>query len=209
MMANICQYRPDVVYFAGRGAQLEEFVDAFPGRPCKDHHINIVTGDSAANLANQLTAEFIAGLRSDVTLRYTGLAHPGAWAAGLRGFTPAHLDPGNDCEHCFGRVFEGEPQDDGRAIMGYDAMLVALGAIDATHQGASQKDADTHRSEMIQNWDRFHDARAIPGASGWISLKDGNPQAKAITILELTPEGVRFNAVSSGSPDGRPFVPPP
>ncbi|HZN16996.1 MAG TPA: hypothetical protein VFB84_02235 [Micromonosporaceae bacterium] len=215
MMANICQRRPDVIYYAGRGAELEELVKAMAGRPCRDLHVDIVTGDSAAHLANRLTGqaadqELVNSLRSNITLRYTGLAHPGSWKAGLGdAFTPGSLSIDNSCEHCFRGLFPSEQQDDGRAIMAHDAMLTAITAVQyATGQtDPRQQDPGTYRGEMVQQWNQFHGIRAVPGASGWISLYNGLPQHKPIPILELTPDGVRFITVTSPSADGRPYVP--
>ncbi|HET8683244.1 MAG TPA: ABC transporter substrate-binding protein [Micromonosporaceae bacterium] len=214
MMANVCQHGPDVVYYAGRGGDLGLFVKAMAKRPC-DLHIDIVTGDSAANLANQLNGpavdtELVASLKSNITLRFTGLAHPDIWHSS---FVPA-LKPNYlrlECEHCFHGLFPNERQDDGRAIMAYDAMQLTITAVQHAigQTDPRQHDPSTYRGEMVQRWSQFHGTNAIAGASGWISLQNGVPEHKAIPILELTPDSVRFVRVSASSSDGKPFVPAP
>jgi hypothetical protein len=220
MMPNICQHHPDIVYFTGRSTELGNFLDELPSRPCPKLHIDIVTGDSAASLGNLLAAQLntkdnniTRGLNSNVTLRYTGLAHPGEWpqsdsplAATFALDSVAYFRTGSTCEHCFSSLFSNEQQDDGRAIMGHDAMLTAITAIRfATHD--DQHDLLRYRGEIIQALSQFHNARAVPGASGWISLVAGNPENKAIPILELKPDGVHFIELAAPSPDNKPFVP--
>jgi len=177
--------------------------------------INIVTGDSAANVVNTLAdskpdSALVKALDSHITVRYTGLSHPAVWESGLANARqPDYLKPGKKCQHCFAQLFPTEGQDDGRVIMAHDAMITAIAAIRAIPaQDGDRPDPATWRGSIIQQWNQFHGLQAIHGASGWISLADGNPQHKAIPILEIRKDGVVFITVSSSSPDGKPFIPP-
>ncbi|MGH8908288.1 MAG: ABC transporter substrate-binding protein [Egibacteraceae bacterium] len=217
MMANICQQRPDVVYFAGRGNHLEAFIEALPGRPCPDLRVNLMTGGTGARAAIVLRQQIErgqtplqAGLGANVTFRYTTQAHPGAWAVAPASFSQASIryfqqncpDPA-----CFASLYRGESLDDSGAVIGHDAVVTAVRAI---RSAAGDRDLVTDpitTDEVIQQFNGLHDSFAVPGASGWISLDgDGNPVNKAIPILQLLPDGtVMFVQLSSLLPP--PFTP--
>ncbi len=215
MMASICQQQPDIVYFAGRDTHLEAFVELLPQRPCLDFRVNIVTGDAGAGTVNALNRqlderrpELRAALEANVTLRYTALAHPGAWGTTPSSFSRASIGSfAQDCEGdtCFRTLFLDEPLDDGRAIMGHDAVLTAIEAI---RRSVTQQEPTTDPGKVAQLLGQLRGTNAVPGASGWISFDErGNPIEKAIPILELMPDGtVAF--VQLTSPSGAPFTPP-
>jgi ABC-type branched-subunit amino acid transport system substrate-binding protein len=213
MMYSICQERPDVIYFAGRHTDLANFLEALPNRTCRDLPLRIVTGDDATILTLALRQQLNKGghslrdgLAANVTLEFTALAHPGAWA-GSTAFSPAatgYFRPGSRCADCFATLFPGEALDDGQAIVGHDAVLVAVKAIRST---VGQDKATTSTGEIIQQWNRLHGIEAAPGASGWISLDDnGNPIDKAVPILALAPDGT-VSFVKLSAPEGQPFTP--
>ncbi|MGH8906626.1 MAG: ABC transporter substrate-binding protein [Egibacteraceae bacterium] len=214
MMEDICQQRPDVVYFAGRGRDLADFIEALPGRPCRDFPVNLVTGSAGATTAIVLADGEDAlkdGLESGVTLRYTAHAHPDAWAAMPESFSPdpiEYFQQGCANQDCFTQLFPSDSLDDSGAIMGHDAVVAAVRAI---RSAAGQRDLSADPitlGEVVQSLKGLHGASAVPGASGWISLDgSGNPINKAIPILELHPDGtVAFVALSAAG--GAPFVPP-
>jgi hypothetical protein len=205
MMANICARKPDMVYFAGRGVDLASFVEVLPSRPCPTMKINIITGDSATNLTNRLgNPAFIKGLKSNVSLKYATMAHPGAWThtpAVFPALPVSFFNSGASCDDtCFSTLFPGETLDDGQAVMGHDAVFAAISGI---RLARPQTNPHLYRGAVIQQWNRLNNTRAVPGASGWISLNTtGNPENKAIPIIELTPQGARVVHLGSSSTDG-------
>ncbi|MGH8906625.1 MAG: ABC transporter substrate-binding protein [Egibacteraceae bacterium] len=214
MMSSICQQRPDFVYFAGRGTDLEDFIEALPGRPCPDFLVNLVTGGSAARTAIVLAGGDEAlkdGLESGVTLTYTAQAHPGSWAPGAappNSFSPGAIERflrGCEGPDCFTRLFPDESLDDAAAIMGHDAVVAAVRAIRSAAVGQDLRTDPISPEEVGDALNGLHGDFAVPGASGWISLDErGDPVNKAIPILELHPDGtVEFLALSAA-----PFIPP-
>jgi hypothetical protein len=218
MLPNICQLRPQVIYFAGRTKELISLIRALPARACPDLPIDIMTGDDASDLIiavkDELSTgqqELSEGLQSKVTLRFTSLAHPLAWNDGSNAFSTDAVryfnKPG--AGH-FPTVFPSESLDDGQAIVGYDAMLVTARAIQATT--VSQSDLANAQltiqpGAVIQAFNRLHCATPVAGASGWIFLENGVPADKAMPILQIEQDGtVKF--VQLTSPSGRPPAPP-
>jgi ABC-type branched-subunit amino acid transport system substrate-binding protein len=211
MMPNLCQQHPDVVFFAGRGNELAKFLQALSERQCvATVPIHIMTGDDATSLANLLRreqtanrAEIASGLKANATLRYTALAHPGAWTANPKAFSSALVSYFRDsCDHCFPRLFPGESLDDGQAIMGHDAVALAIWAI---RHAVTSSEPQPAPAAVVQALYRAHGELAVSSASGLISVgEDGSPTNKPVPILELRPDGgVSF--VELSSPTGTPF----
>ena len=202
MMASICNEQPAAIYFAGRGANLPDFLAALAGRRCQQLKIDLVTGDDAVDLTATLRRQLAtgdpggviaAGLRSNITLRYTALAHPGAWSDPQR-FLPASTRIfQQDCVSCFSRIFPEESLDDGAAIVGYDAVLVATYAIrsGAGQQGSIRDgDAAITPGMVLQQMFRINRAAPVNGASGSIAFdEEGKPVDKPIPILLLSANG--------------------
>jgi ABC-type branched-subunit amino acid transport system substrate-binding protein len=209
VIASICLQRPDVVYFAGAGPALEDFIEALPGRPCADFHINLVTGDSPG--VRMDTPALRAGLGSRMTLQYTELAHPGAWDTTPEAFSPASIRYfRQDCvgEDCFINLFRTESIDDGAAVLGHDAVVIALRAIRLAAGPGNLTQNPLTPGEVLQQLSSLHGLNAVPGASGWVSLNNaGDPVDKAIPILAFRPNG-RIEFIELSSPDGGPFRPP-
>ncbi|MGH3915447.1 MAG: ABC transporter substrate-binding protein [Pseudonocardiaceae bacterium] len=212
MLFSICEQKPDVVFFAGRSPELQALVIALPARPCPDFRINIVTADGAVHFATTVArddAELRKGMNANMSVKYTALAHPGSWQESAGSFASGPRDFFQSaCEKCFRTLFPGEfpgqPLNDGGAIIGHDAIAIAIAAI-RTREGTN----DTP-SLIIQEFNRMHGPRAVPGASGWISLDGtGDPINRAMPILEVKPDGaVDFVQLSSSlSSPCRPDVP--
>ncbi|HZA16763.1 MAG TPA: hypothetical protein VE645_07685, partial [Pseudonocardiaceae bacterium] len=92
--------------------------------------------------------------------------------------------------------------DDGGAIIGHDAIVVATKAI----RSAFGEDGD-RPDLIIQQFNGLRGAGAVPGASGWISLdENGNTVNKAVAILLVKPSG-GVEWLGLGSADGLPCVP--
>jgi ABC-type branched-subunit amino acid transport system substrate-binding protein len=201
MMYNICIKQPAAIYYAGRDANLPSFLSTLTERPCPQQKIDLFTGsnavDLAATLRQQLAARnqngIAATLRANISLHYTGLAHPGEWADQQR-FLPASTRIfQQNCATCFTQIFPQEQLDDGAAIMGYDALLVATRAI---RSGISQQDnapvdpAAITPGALLQQMYRINDAAPVNGASGSIAFDEqGKPLDKPFPILQLNPDG--------------------
>lgn len=205
MLPNICQQRPDIIYFAGRGVHLERLMSVLPRRPCPQTPINIMGGDTAVHFANLLAtttdSELSQGLAANASLTYTTLAHPGAWEDSPESFADGAVQPFIDqCERCFHRLFPASSLDNGGAILGYDAVTIVITAVRADGTGGYDP------KMVIQHFNRMHGQLAVPGASGWISLNEDKPVNKAIPILQVRPAGtVEF--VELSSPLGTPCHP--
>jgi ABC-type branched-subunit amino acid transport system substrate-binding protein len=205
MMPDICQQHPDVVFFGGRGPELEAFIEALADRQCQSLQINIMTGDDGVEVQSGLRRQRLQdshalenGLRANVTLKYTALAHPDSWESAPQAFSPATTFYfQRSCADCFRTIFPGDSLDDGQAIMGHDAVIVAVTAIRYTTE-------PTRPASVIQALNRLHGQRAVNGASGLVSLDEhGNPANKPIPVLQLRPDGV-ITFVTLTSPIGSP-----
>lgn len=207
MLPSICQQHPDVIFFAGRSPELEALVEALPSRPCPELPINLMSGDSTVSFATAVAHgghELRNGLMSKASVRYTALAHPQAWEADPGSFAQGSRDSFQSaCSNCFHNHFPGASLDSGSAIMGYDAIITAVTAI-STREGINTKP-----NLIIQEFNRMHGRKAVPGASGWISLDErGKPVNKAVPILEVQADGtVKFEKLSSPRASGEPCRP--
>ncbi len=208
-MANVCLDSPQVIYFAGRGVDLPDFLGPLANRPCASDPVTVVSGDDASLVERSSGIGEVKGdlKRGNIKLVYTGLAHPEAWSLRPQSFSQAAIAPflhGGQYDITFPR----EPLADGQAIMGYDAVLTAVTAARAAAAGPTGVNPVTG-SDVLQMMQGLHGQNAVSGASGLISLDpDGGPRNKAIPIVELMADGsVHTVAVSSRNgtpPDARP-----
>ncbi|RDG36629.1 ABC transporter substrate-binding protein [Streptomyces corynorhini] len=208
-MPNLCLERPDVVYFAGRGRDLPDFLAPLAERQCSGSELTVVSGDDTSQVLqadgfNEVKQSLRKG---NIKLVYTGLAHPGAWTEAPRFFEATAIAPfltGGT----FRTAFRDDKLDDGQAIMGYDAVRTAVKAIRKAVplENSNQK---IERKDVMQNLSLLYDANAVAGASGWISVKNnGSPMAKAIPIIEIDGTGTTTTrAVVSGNGTGTPYLP--
>lgn len=185
-LGQLCQDRPDMVYFAGRGDDLEQFIDALESAPpCSDPltNLDVITGDDGSNLVGQPLA-----LDAPIQVRvfYTGLAAADEW----RKFTPGAENPNSDYQS-FRAAFlkagyDPTDLDDGEAMMHYDAVLTAATAI---HRNAS---AGQKPSAVVLEFNYMGCTQGISGASGLIAYTDTSehaPYDKAMPIMQLTTGG--------------------
>ena len=210
-MTTLCADAPDVVYFAGRGVDLPKFLAPLHDRTCSAKPLIVLSGDDASEVPQTPTFSSIEDTLGSghVRLLYTGLAHPGAWTGGNTSYyapdaVGAFKQPKGSRAFSFPRAFPNESLDDGKAIMGFDAVLTTvLGA---------RKVSGTHHypvsgSGMIQIWQALTGTNAVPGASGYISFgPDGSPQDKALPIIEITATGA-VDIVQATSSGRTPYVP--
>ncbi|WP_280267102.1 ABC transporter substrate-binding protein [Nocardia wallacei] len=198
MMPNVCQARPEVVYFAGRSRHIATLITALAERPCPRDPITVVTGDDLAMYGTPSEAVQVA-LENNVSVIYTGLAHPEAWQRHPESFNGQSVDhftrrtSDRRCELCYRDLFPGEPLDDGFAVISYDAVATAVwGARKmATSEGRPDNlppGSPVTAPEILQVLNRMHGEVYVRGASGTISFDErGNPVNKPVPILRLRP----------------------
>ncbi|MFC0601471.1 ABC transporter substrate-binding protein [Streptomyces palmae] len=177
---QLCDKKPQVVYFAGRGQHLTAFLNAIANRPCQEQEFTVMTGDDTTNLT---AAQIKKAAETKVRVLYTGLAHPAMWskdeygvaAPSARAFQEGGL---------LARWFPNDPRDDGQAIMAHDSVLTAARGIWMAARG--EKVTGEAVGRMFQQMD----SEKVPGASGFLSFgNDGNPLDKAVPILSLDEDG--------------------
>ncbi|MEU2212435.1 ABC transporter substrate-binding protein [Streptomyces hygroscopicus] len=90
MPGQLCDLKPEAVFFAGRGKHLTRFLDAIANRPCQNREFMVITGDDTTNL----TADDLAhAAESKVRVLYTGLAHPDMWRKDPDSVSPPSARP--------------------------------------------------------------------------------------------------------------------
>ncbi|NKY35417.1 amino acid ABC transporter substrate-binding protein [Nocardia speluncae] len=182
MMANICDRKPSTIYFAGRGADALEFLTQLAQRDCREQPIQVMTAD---DMPYHQLADSVAGkaLEGNVTVRYTGLAHPDAWDRNRNEFNPIAIDQFSpECEGpiCY-RAFSDGDVHDFAAVMEHDAVLAA---VQATRWAAVAAGDDVDSNAVGQMMDQMRFNWAFAGASGKLNFIDGLPQGKPILLLE-------------------------
>lgn len=186
---RVCREDLDALYFAGRGQELRQFITAMGGfgQRCP---ITVFSGDDAVGMyadteedAKQRQTFAEAWKRSQVTVRYTALAHPDLWRAGYPGGKANPVPEfAERYEQLTGRA-RGE-LDDGQIIAVHDALLVAGSAI--RDAGPANDDSGSVRQMLLQ----IKKGNEVAGLSGPIHFDDdGNPAAKTLPIVELRPSG--------------------
>lgn len=198
MHADICQDKPDLVYFAGRGADLTSFLTALSqGGACGLSAVDIMTGDDALEMVGKPVPSF-GEMR--VRVFYTAEAAADEWrnspansvnAQNYLAFGKAYTDNGFD------------PADlrNGNVIMTHDAVLAAATA------ARLDPVAITDPSTVAASFLRYACRQTIPGASGEITFDQaGNPVDKAMPIMLLQPNGVPVQQDLAWSA-GQPFDP--
>ncbi|PYC79569.1 ABC transporter substrate-binding protein [Streptomyces tateyamensis] len=205
-MANLCNSSPDVVFFAGRGIHLPRFLEPLSHRSCAGKQVTVISGDDASEVVQSPDIGLVRQdlQQGNITLLYTGLAHPGAWQVRPQSYARTAIEPFQDGGE-FKAAFPQESLTDGQAVMGHDAVLTAVTAIRSAAAGG----APVTGPDVVQMLTSLYGTRAVSGASGLISLgADGNPKNKAIPIVRLTPDAqVSTVAVTSSTgtpPDGHP-----
>jgi ABC-type branched-subunit amino acid transport system substrate-binding protein len=194
MHGDICADHPDVIYFAGRGADLKSFLAALAeAGVCGLGPIDVYTGDDAANIVGDTTLKLPAN--GSVRLFYTALATRDEWhdspytdeASNYAQFDQAFAANG----------FAEADLTDGFAIMAHDAALTAATAI----RRANDVRAVNSIAPFVLG---LHCQNAVPGASGSLAFHDGNPIDKVMPIMEIGPDGTTKQSTLVWS-DGQPF----
>ncbi|WP_371669841.1 hypothetical protein OG985_20690 [Streptomyces sp. NBC_00289] len=212
----VCDTSPgtDTILFAGRHTQLRQFINALGGRGCQDRRFTLLTGDEGSYLTGEKDLDRSA-LAHNLSVRYTALAHPDAWAKDsartggsahdTRILTDLLARSGREPVGPIGPV----PLEDGQLIIAYDALRLAVHGIrEATPEGRTVPPL----ADVGLQWPQVKGSLRVNGASGWICLDvHGNPYDKAVPIVELTPEGgSRFVRIAwpEGKPPSKECLPP-
>ncbi|WBB59192.1 ABC transporter substrate-binding protein [Streptomyces sp. WMMC500] len=181
---QVCRARQelDAVYFAGRGRALRQFVQALGQQPgCT---LAVVSGSSALGLYFDSPDLRRWGDRGP-RIRYTAYAHPESGdAAALADFADrycADFRPGAPRGAC--AAGDG-PLQSGQAIMGHDAMLALVRAVELATgpDGGDPVDAGAVRQMLLQ----LGTTKEVRGLSGPIGFDAyGNPKDKPMAYVEL------------------------
>jgi hypothetical protein len=188
MVTNICSSSAHLVLFAGRGQELAQLLDDLNTSCQTKTPITIVTGDDVTDMPH------VSQEPANVTLYYAGEANPGEWqrgsgsvfADGQRGFA--------QFLHAFTTEFPSGSDNDGDAMIGYDAMLTSITAIRLAGPASPSPGAVIRKLSLLQ------DSGQVLGASGPIDLAAdytlskvaSNPVNKVIPILRWTPSSIEF-----------------
>jgi hypothetical protein len=203
-IGRMCAAKPDIIYFAGRGVDLPDFLSPLTDHSCGGRELVVFSGDDVSqSAAHEGFKEIKQTLNSGkVRLLYTGLAHQEAWkkrTSAYPGLAVKSFETGGR----YRSDFPDETLDDGQAIMGHDAVLTALSGARLVAERPAENGGVTG-SHMIQVWNVLGGSdHAVRGASGLIALdNDGTPERKAVPIIEIKKDGtVHTLDVSAASGD--------
>ncbi|MFJ2110880.1 MULTISPECIES: ABC transporter substrate-binding protein [unclassified Streptomyces] len=208
-MSNLCLAAPDVVYFAGRGRDLPDFLGPLTGRHCKHTRLTVISGDDTSQVLQADGFDDVKQSLRDGNIRllYTGLAHPDAWELAPEFFDAAAVAPFREPDGIYRKSFNDKLVD-GQAIMGHDAVRTAVKVIRMSYSDAKTS-WEVKRGGVKDMLTALSGANAVEGAGGWISLRNnGSPERKAIPVIEIAAGG-RTTAVDvlSGAGSGEPYRP--
>ena len=199
MHGDICALNPDLVYFAGRGSDLRDFVTALlQGGPCADQSpLTIVSGDDTSNLVGREVYNYSSppngfGFPS-MQMFFTGVAAGDEWknanaepqAETLSETTAYDTFASSFSRQKFPPVGTETTDDarlaDGVAMIVHDSVAVAGTA-------AQRNPSATNLIDLIKH---FECTSAFAGAAGYISLDEGtnNPRDKVMPVLQLDASG--------------------
>ena len=187
--SDICYSQAGVVLFAGRGRELGTLLADLGSRPCLTTPITVVTGDDVTDMT--ITPAIEQGLATGVTLEYAGEANPGEWGHGSGAVFQQGQQGYSDFSKTFKSQFPKVLDNDGDAMMGYDAALTSISATRLAGPVPSP-------AAVIEELSALQDSRTVLGASGPIVLsgsyqcpgcQGSNPVGKVIPILLLSPRG--------------------
>jgi hypothetical protein len=192
---RVCESRADVVYFAGRGNDLQGFLTGLATRSCAADRALTVVG--SPDIARQTNTQLWAGQDANMTVIFTGLVSAEMWEKDKAAASGVISDRfSGTCPNCFPTLFPGEKLDDGTAILSHDAVWtveLAILKLSAANPGVSLT-----ASMVAQQLNQLK----VPGASGWICAfdKNHNPVNKAIPVMNIDQNGqLTYKALSSAT----------
>lgn len=185
MHGDICSEKPDLIYFAGRGADLRSFLTALAeGGACGLSSTDVMSSDDATSILGTPLPDF-HGL--PVKVLYTGVATKDEWNNAVPP-QPDDIRDYNDFVSAFLGQHVGAPEDlvDGYAILNHDAVLTAA---TAARQDPSPVSDPMTVADFIGE---FNCLNPVPGAGGKIAFSQhsqGNPIDKVMPIMRIQPDG--------------------
>jgi hypothetical protein len=209
VVLNICgtQPLPDVIYFAGRGDALAQFVELLGTRRCRTSPLTVVTGDDIDTLRDDVRARVPGAMTAlglgNLQVAYTGIAVPEEWGSSAT-FSPvvdSHFI--DTCDTCWtglpdgARVGDGhqlanEKLDDDAGIMGHDATAMAITAIRRVAGGAPGPGQEVSTKAVVQVLYQIRGAESLQGASGELSMSTcGEAENKVFPLLLLKADGTQ------------------
>ncbi|MFJ2900928.1 ABC transporter substrate-binding protein [Streptomyces sp. NPDC087212] len=194
---NICDKRPDVIFFAGRGQHLTTFLNRLANRSCTEQKFTVIAGDDTSNLSR---VQIERAAAKAVHVLYTGLAHRDMWKNApdrVSERSARYFQKGEQMD----RWFPGDDRSDSQDIMAHDAVLTAAHGIELASGGPEVT------GEAVGRMFHQMDGQPVAGASGFLSFhNDGNPRDKAVPILSLNSQGradlVDVTTPEDDQPDG-------
>lgn len=196
---HTCDSGANIVYFAGRGSDLQGFLSGLGKRYCAaSKPLTVLTGSDATELVNSQGALWPQG--TNISVYYTALAHPDMWSKAPDAAAPGIVSSFQDKTDGFFAAFPKEPAkplDDGWAIMYHDAVLTA----ETAAANGFLKNNLPSAGDVAQ---LLYQVR-VKGLSGYICL-DGahDPRNKAIPIVQIDAHGAVSYVALSSSSGGRP-----
>lgn len=176
---NICAVMPKVVFFAGRKADLQDFLNSLGSRTCRDTPLTVVTVDADPNVfGGDVTLQ-----NQKITVVYADATDPRGWVAGVTG-TPQNFPAFQQAFENLG--FPVEHLDDGGAISSHDAVLTA---VKASRIAARQQPDPPGAADVLSQLLNLNTELTVPGASGTLSfgapnVRAGDPAGKPVPVLE-------------------------
>lgn len=206
---------PGLIYFAGRGTDLNEFLQSLAGGGSCSGNVIVFSGDDI----NQAIGRPLPPTNNlGIQVFYTAVATGGNESSEDEWNRVSGDSKDADNYNTFKRYFHfpSKDLDDGHAIMEYDALLTAATA------ARDDRDAITSPASVVNAFANFTCRTPVPGASGRIAfyntqgnfannsgspITPGDPIDKAIPIMRLNPDG-QATPVTVEWSDGPPFDSP-
>lgn len=208
---RICGIRPNVVFFAGRSADLKTFLGKLDQRDCPDQPVTVITGDDV---------DRVTGVRDlwsghNIKVIYTALATPQSWdfadARSKNLFSSVPITRFQNGPASYHAIFHDDLED-GHAIMAYDAVTTA---IEATRRARTEQTKIPEPGDLVNGLNQINGTARTPGASGWIYFQipadSGHqwlPDNKLVPVMNLNADG-RATLLTLSSRNGKPPGPPP
>lgn len=192
---NICNNKPDLIYFTGRGVDLRSFLNALAASAiCGDYQprrIVVLSGDDAVSMGSDPIHKWG---NAAFNVYYTAVATGNEWTT-ENGDKKDSLDYGYFATEFRKKGFAERDLTDGHAIMTYDAILTAADA--ARNDDEIVKDPSRfHPGYVSDSFPGFDCPNPVPGAGGQIAFPaaanspdHGDPSDKPIPIMQFQPNG--------------------
>jgi hypothetical protein len=191
---RVCGTNARVVYFAGRGNDLQGFLAGLAARNCTGTPLTVVSGDDVSQLAGQ---QLWQGSGANLTAVFTALASPDMWQRQPSAVSGATVAEFGGCGTCYRGRFPNDPLADGFAIMAHDAVQTAVLATRQVVAYVTPKAPLPSTGAVAQALYQV----SVPGASGYLCFDAAHgPVDKAIPILSADQHGrLSYLALSSAS----------